>query len=261
MCRTLLVLPDPIARARCVAALRRLGFDTDADAAPSPRPELVVVDPFLPVGDWPLPADAAGAPGGPVVVAYGDFRRGPARTVVDLVRAGVDEVVVFDEEDEPFAFAQRLANVLGRAVAVRFRERCEPLIPRSLAPFLSLLLAATLLPVTPGDAARLAYCHPVTLRNRLRRAGLPPVNKLIGWMRIFHAAHRIELIGRVERVALSLSFPSDAALRNLLRRHTGLRARDLARPDSLDALLRTFERRWRADDWSLSVPWRRDSPS
>jgi AraC-like DNA-binding protein len=62
-----------------------------------------------------------------------------------------------------------------------------------------------------------------TLDSRLRRAGLPTAESILGWCRVLRAAWRLDRSGdSVERVALAIGLTSASALRNFYRRYAGL---------------------------------------
>lgn len=96
-------------------------------------------------------------------------------------------------------------------------------------------------PLTPADAARLYHGHANTLRVHLRAAGLPPLNQIIVWARLFRAAHLLGDPARaVESVAAALAYPSANALRNQLDRYAGLCPREVRAAGGLPALLQAF---------------------
>jgi transcriptional regulator GlxA family with amidase domain len=64
--------------------------------------------------------------------------------------------------------------------------------------------------------------------NHLRAAAAPPPQELLAWCRLSVVAELLSTTPRtIESIALQLDFPSDTALRNMMKRYTGLRATDV----------------------------------
>jgi transcriptional regulator GlxA family with amidase domain len=73
------------------------------------------------------------------------------------------------------------------------------------------------------DVVEGAGSHRRTLDSRLRRAGLPTAERILGWCRVLHAAWRLDRSeDSVERVALAIGLTSASALRNYYRRYAGV---------------------------------------
>jgi AraC-like DNA-binding protein len=186
------------------------------------------------------------------LLAYGDFARRSVRDTVRLVRIGVREIVIRGEEDNPLQFQDLIAEALAHSLVGMVLAELRDLLPAHVVPLFRQLLSVADRPLTPSDVARLYHRHPNTLRESLRAAGLPTVNKLIVWMHLFQAAHRLRNTPRtVENVALSLGFPSASALRNQLQRYAGVTPHELRTGAGLDVLLQEFRARWRVGNWAL----------
>lgn len=186
------------------------------------------------------------------LLAYGDFAGRPACDSFRLGQAGVWEILEFERGDAPVSFRLLLTGALaGSAVGLVLNEIGD-VFPEQLLPWVRQLLVSAHRPLSAADAARAYHSHPNTLRTHLHAAGLPPVNKLITWMRLFHAAH---LLGDSERsaenVALMLGFPSVNALRNQLLRYVGLAPGEVRARGGLPPVLDTFRARHRNGCWKL----------
>ena len=71
--------------------------------------------------------------------------------------------------------------------------------------------------------------------------GYPPPGTVIGWCLLLLSAALLATPGvSADRVALQLNFSSASALRNLLRRRTGLRPTELRTPTALAELCARF---------------------
>ena len=64
---------------------------------------------------------------------------------------------------------------------------------------------------------------------------------MICWLRLLLVAHELEQPGYpVERIAVDFDFPSSTALRNMLKRYTGLRPAELRQNGGLRCALHLF---------------------
>jgi AraC-like DNA-binding protein len=186
------------------------------------------------------------------LLAYGDFARRSVRDTVRLVRIGAREIVIRGEEDNRLKFQDLITAALAPSIIGGALTELGDLLPAHLVPLFRQLLSVTDRPLTPTAVARLYHRHPNTLREHLRAAGLPPVNKLIVWVHLFQAAYRLRDTPRsVENVALSLGFASASALRNQLQRYASVTPRELRAGDGLEVLLEEFRERWRVGNWAL----------
>lgn len=259
-------LPDEIARRRLARALEvscaaRAPYTVVAarswsemrDVAMRSAPQLAVFDPYA-SGLLDLDLCAAFHRDFPSIalLPYGDFARGGARDVLRLAQLGVCEVVVRDQDDTPITFHLRITGALLSSVPGRVVTGLGDLFPATLHPFLRSLLFRASRPLDPADAARLYYRHPNTLREHLRAAGLPPVNKLIIWARLFHAAQLLESpVRTVDNVALALDFPSTAALRNQFQRYPGVTPQEVRAMGGMVFLMAKFRERHEAGCWEV----------
>jgi AraC-like DNA-binding protein len=269
MSTVLALLSDAVAvrRLRCALQLRnasghrcRLHLLDDWPAlhraAREVAAELAVVDPHRsgPLDTASCAAFLAAFPSTPLL-PYGHFQ-GRIRDVVLLTAAGVNEVAVFDQDDAPSAFAALIDSTAAEPVCDAVLQELAGLIPPRLEGVVRHLLRAPELCPSPERVARLYFRHHNTLREHLRAAGLPPVNKLIVWTRLFRAAH---LLGDPERtvegVALALSFPSPSALRNQLQRYAALTPQQV-RARGVAGVAARFRDRFRTGAWDVEAAGR-----
>ena len=261
------LLPDPHSRVRLERALRAGETDfTTRDvvnverwpdlhraAAHSPAP-LAILDPYA-SGRLELGAVESFRAHFPAttLLAYGDFGHHSTRDAVRLLRAGVADIVVRGEEDTPAVLAAILSEALARSADGKAMAELEGAVPPHLVPLVREVLRNAGRPLTPGEVARLYHRHPNTLREHLRAAGLPPVNKLIVWMRLLHAAWHLEETGAsADRAARVLRFPSGVAFRNQLRRYAGVTPGELRERGGTAFLLAEFRRRLATGAWDAA---------
>jgi AraC-like DNA-binding protein len=262
----LTLLPDAVARARLKSALRMDGerrarhdmltvesWAEMREVALHSPVHLTIFDPYT-CGKLDLESVRLFHEQFPSValLAYGDFARCSVRDAVRLVRVGVQEIAIRGEDDNPLNLRNLIAGALTHSVAGVVLAALRDLLPTHLAPLIRQLLSLTNEPLTPGKIAKLYHRHPNTLREHLSAAGLPPVNKLIVWIRLFHVAHLLEHGPRsVENVAWSLGFTSASALRNQLHRYAGLTPQELRVQNGLGLLLTEFRMRCQVGNWAV----------
>ena len=190
-----------------------------------------------------------------VLLPYTHFAGRPVHDVLQLAALGVRRVVCRDEDDGTLRFRAILREALSDACAVRIAAELRDVLSPELSGFLNQLVSGAGAPVGPHEVARVHFCHPKTLRQRLHAARLPPTNKLIVWARLLHAACLLEDPGRsVESVALSLHFPSPSALHKQMRRYLGASPREVAAQGGLRCAAAAFRARLADGKWDLPVP-------
>jgi transcriptional regulator GlxA family with amidase domain len=135
--------------------------------------------------------------------------------------------------------ASCIDNALADSAEARLFEGTLHLAPPELRPFWRRLARASRFRITPAEAAELYHGSERTLRRRLQNAGLPPLHRLLGWMRLYHAAWMLGDPGRsAENVAAVLGFASVNALRNQMGRFLGVTAlRQLRDPTAVPGVL------------------------
>jgi AraC-like DNA-binding protein len=200
-------------------------------------PDLVVFDP-----DTGVPACDALRACRPTLalLPYGRFDGERARLLLRLSHLGVCEVIIRGQDDDPAAIRARVEKLLAGRFLHEVVTALHDLFPDPLRPLLRHLLIHAGSSLCPEQAARSQFCHSKTLRERLRRAGLPPLNQLIVWTRLFRVAHLLGTGQTVPQAARVLGYPSAAALRVQLHRYSGLSVRDLRCPEGNERLLARF---------------------
>ena len=210
--------------------------------------EVAVFDPHT-SGGLDLGSCSAFAAAYPSVrmLAYGDFANQPADPVLHLARAGICGVVTRDVDDSPSALGCHLARVLVHSGVDDLLTALRGSFPDDLHGLLRFALMHAHESPTPSAAARAAFCHPKTLRERLRRAGLPTTEKLLMWMRLLRAAQLLRDPGRtIENVTRVMAFGSSGALYKQLRRYADVSPGQLRNPDGVSTLLAAFQRRFQS---------------
>jgi AraC-like DNA-binding protein len=252
--RVLALVADASDRARLRGAVRRsIEFDFQAEVhdvlvalrTSATPPTAVLLE----------PRDARGRPSAglarqvltlfPGVPVIGYCRAGVehSQEILDLATAGVHELL-FKHDDA--------ADATIRAVVASAHQACAgdvvfaavaPLVPARLRPMMRYCL---MYPVTARSVSAVAHAlgvHRKTLVNYCGAAHLPPPGALVSWCQLLLVAH---YLGRgsatVESIAQQLDFPSATALRNLLKRYTGMRPQDVRTAGGLPVVVEVFSR-------------------
>lgn len=188
-----------------------------------------------------------------VLLPYGDFQRRPARDVLLLAtELDVRGVVTRDADDQATSLRLILGEVQSATVVGRVLAALEDATPPDLVPLLRVVLQRAHAPLRPDEVAHAVHRHSKTVRDHLRAAGFPPLNKLIVWARLFHAAVLLRDRGRsVESVAFALQFPSSSGLHNQFARYAGDQVRREVQKRGLEPLVDAFLERIARNDWEL----------
>ncbi len=176
------------------------------------------------------------------VVMYLPFSNETSSIVLDYARAGVSQLVFQGVDDLRTPLRGAVNAALDHASALSVGAELESLVPANLQPFLRYCLEHARSEMSVEDAAAAMGVHRKTLVGRLRAAYLPPPRAIIAWSRLILAARLLDDPGRtVEQVALMLDFPSGAALRNMFKRYTGLRASEVRQNGGVRCALHAFK--------------------
>jgi AraC-like DNA-binding protein len=206
---------------------------------------IVVVDLRDRSGASTLPAVHAireGFPSVPVI-GYVHVGTGASRDIIALARAGVNDLILRGIDDVGSAMRSAITSAQDQSAARDVLAMLEPVVPRSLTPFVAFCLEQARRAITVPEAAAALGVHRKTLVDRLAAAGFPTPSAMIAWCRLITAARLLEDPGRtVEQVALLLDFPSGASLRNMLKRYTGLAPGEVRENGGMRCVIHAFLR-------------------
>jgi len=157
------------------------------------------------------------------VLVYAPLTPQGARDMLEATRAGASEVLIANFDDIGVTLAQRLARAQSAALTKRIMARAEGLVSEPVEMMMEYFLRQARTAPSVESAARALGMHRKTLALHCARCGVPSPNAFSGWLRLILAAQRLEDPGRTTAQAASeLGFPSGPALRNMLKRYTGL---------------------------------------
>ena len=181
------------------------------------------------------PTDALGAPTDSIirsirerfprlsVLGHVMMKPGMSAQVLSFARAGVHELIVAGIDDTATVLRLALQRASRRCLAEEVYAEVSGSLPREAAHLVRYCLEHASEVPTIDDISRALGVHRRTLVNRMQQAMLPPPSELWAWSRVLLAARYLEVPGRsVEWVAHTVGYPSGNALRNALKRYTGL---------------------------------------
>lgn len=161
-----------------------------------------------------------------------------------MAEAGVQEFLFAGVDDSGVALRGVLASAQRACAAVAVLGALLPVLPAGLHPVAEYCVTHPTQARTVSAVAATLGVHRKTLLNHCVRVGAPPPAELINWCRLMMAAQLLSATGQtVEWVALELEFPSDTALRNSMKRYTGLRSTEVRRLGGVRVVVQAFERR------------------
>src|SRR5919199_1197904 len=201
------------------------------------------------------PRDAAGRPTAPVVreivAAHPDLpvvgycRAGyeHSRDILDLGAAGAHELLFHNIDDSGVALRAVLTSAGQACAAAQVLRALAGDVPEVLLPLFEFCLAYPERASSVQEVAHVLGVHRKTLVNYCAQTSFPPPGAIIAWCRLLLVGHFLQMPSRtVEQIALRLEFASATALRNMLRRYTGLRPQQVREHGGLDCVVEAFRR-------------------
>jgi AraC-like DNA-binding protein len=181
-------------------------------------------------------------PNVPILLASSVPDRRSASNVMAAVRAGPVRLVLDDTDDVGHAVREAIEDGDIAPACADTARVIAAYVPSAAKPVFHYCIMNVRRPLTVVDVARAVGVHPRSLHRRLSALGLPSPSSSISWSRLFVAVHLMNDASRsVEHVALHLRFSSGSALRNMLKRYSGLTPSELRRPEGLSRIATIFE--------------------
>lgn len=179
----------------------------------------------------------------PDLPVAGYCRSGPGQSegIRALAAAGVHELIFQGVDDAGISLRSALLSASHACAAEAVLLQLQQHIPDYLRPFASFAVRNPGNAKTVNEVASAIGLNRRTWVNYCMRARFFPPAELLGWCRLLMAAHYLASTMRtVESIALQLDFPSDTALRNMMKRYTGLRARDVSAQGGVARVLQSM---------------------
>jgi AraC-like DNA-binding protein len=175
------------------------------------------------------------------VVGYCSLRPEDSQDIIALSSAGVHELAFKQHDDHAVLLRTILLSAEKACVADLVLHELEGRLPVRIRPVVEYCLTNPEQAHSVDDVARALGVNRKTLANHCRAEGFPAPGAVVAWSLILLMAGLLASPGvTVERVAGQLNFSSATALRNLLKRYTGLRPAELRTPDAVATLCTRF---------------------
>jgi AraC-like DNA-binding protein len=184
----------------------------------------------------------AARPGLPII-GYCHAGYEHSRDILELGQAGAHELLFHGIDDSGVALRGVLASAAQASAAAQVMRAIGADIPAVLLPLFEFCLAYPERATSVQTVAHVLGVHRKTLVNYCAQASLPPPGAVIAWCRLLLVGHFLETPSRtVEGIALRVEFASATALRNMLRRYTGLRPQQVRERGGLGCVVDAFRR-------------------
>lgn len=156
------------------------------------------------------------------LIAWCDIRRITSQQLIDVARAGVQDIVRTDFDEIRHAFARIMASATQRAIGARISAALADLLPVSLRPVLEYALERADEQLERDAVAAVFGVSRRTLHDRLVAGGLPPTRSFLTWTRLLVAAALLDQPGHtLDSASGQLDFGDGTTLGNMFRRYTG----------------------------------------
>lgn len=194
------------------------------------------------------------------LVAYITMTPQRGHDLFDAGRAGIDGLVLADEDDAPRPLLAVIEKSESKSLAGLIRRSLDGIDP--------VVVDAVLLAVTraherlsPTELARLLALPRRAVTHRLAAEGFPAPQRMLTWGRLIVAAHMLEDEHRsADRVAATLDFPSGSAFRNTCKRYLHATPSEIRTRGGVSYVVRSMLRQVHSRVSAASEP-RRRSPA
>jgi AraC-like DNA-binding protein len=167
-----------------------------------------------------------------------------SRDILELSQAGVHELLFHGIDDTGVALRGVLESAAQASASSEVMRAIGQHIPGALVPLFEFCLGYPERATSVQAVAQALGVHRKTLVNYCAQASLPPPGAVMAWCRLLLVGHFLETPGNtVERIAMRVEFASATALRNMLRRYTGLRPQQVRERGGLLCVAEAFRRR------------------
>jgi AraC-like DNA-binding protein len=200
--------------------------------------------------------DATGADAAPVIrdiapqrpraaiVAYCQAGSQYSTDIRALAAAGVHQFVFLGIDDSPYLLRNVLDSARRESAAEWVLQQLASTVPAVLHPIVEAALFHPDRVTTVRALANAMSLSRNTLFNRCEEANYLSPAELLMWTRLALVAYLMETTGcSVETIANKLAYSSATALRNAMKRYTGLRPSQVRDAGGLACLIRGLQRR------------------
>jgi AraC-like DNA-binding protein len=161
-----------------------------------------------------------------------------------LAAAGVHQFVIAGLNDTGVILREVVDAARRASAAEQVMNQLASAIPATMHPVAEAILTKPDTITSIHDIASELGIHRKTLFNWARRTGSLAPAELLAWCRLALVAHHLANTGcTVETIAVELAYPSPTALRNTIKRYTGMTASELRRRDPSACVLGALKKR------------------
>lgn len=175
------------------------------------------------------------------VIGYCSALAADSQDIIALSSAGVHELVFKKLDDHAALLRALLLSAEQACIADLVLHHLDAHLPMRVRSFVEYCLTN---PEEAHSVNQVAYALGVnrkTLVNHCRTEGFPPPGTVVAWCLILLTVGLLSTPGvTVERISIQLNFSSSTALRNMLKRHTGMRPGELRTANALGELCARF---------------------
>lgn len=172
------------------------------------------------------------------VIGYCRVQSGHSREIVDLAAAGVHEILFHGVDDAGVCLRAVLDSARLACASAQIVSALRAIVQPAGIPLFRYCLDYPNRAISVEAVADALGVHRKTLVNRCTHAGLPAPSAVIAWARLLLTSYFLGNPHRtVESIAMQLDYPSATALRNMLKRYTGLRPQDVRARGGVAAVL------------------------
>lgn len=175
------------------------------------------------------------------VVAWCDLKTIGSQQLLDVARAGVQDIVRNELDEMRHVFSRIMATATQRAVGVRIAQLLQNAVPDKLRPVLEYALEHADEHLDRDAVAAVFGVSRRTLHDRLVSHRLPPTRSFLMWCRLLVASALLDQPGHtLDSVAGQLDFTDGHNLGNILRRYAGVGISRLREVGALDSAVAAF---------------------
>ena len=161
-----------------------------------------------------------------------------------LAAAGVHEFVFEGTDDSAAALLSALKSAAVTCACDAVMHSLRPRLPKELHRFAEYCLAYPAQATSVAAVAAMLGENRKTVFNHSRYANGSPPAELRAWCRLFLTAQLLTTtFATIEVIALDLEFPSGTSLRNMMKRYTGLTARQVRERGGLPCVMAAYDQR------------------
>ena len=252
----------PVLLALIVGRLERLRIDTAVRGHATVRfvgtageliAQLIQAAPSRPIAVIVEPRDCDGRSTAPIVrqlveahpalpiIGYCHAGYEHSRDILELGLAGAHELLFHGIDDSGVALRGVVSSAGQACAAAQVLRAIKRDVPEALVPMFEFCLSYPERATSVQAVAQVLGVHRKTLVNYCAQAALPPPGAVLAWCRLLLVGHFLETPGpTVEGIALRVEFASATALRNMLRRYTGLRPQQVRERGGLRCVVDAF---------------------